>query len=103
MRMPIKKFAEQEQVSVRFLYGEAQAGRLVLTKVGSLTFVDDIDAENWRALAPKFKGTAGDRLIQVASQKLEELGRAVSDGHLERDRVIAHLAKITRKAGLAAA
>jgi hypothetical protein len=103
MRTPIKKFAEDESVSVRFLYNEAADGRLRLTKVGSRTFVDDADAEEWRALAPKFDGTAGDRVMQAAFQKLEDLGRAVTEGHIDRALVVKQLAKVTRKIGLNAA
>jgi hypothetical protein len=100
MRTPLKKFAENENVSIRFLYKEAVAKRLVLTKVGSRTFVDDADAERWRALAPKFDGTAGDRVMQVAVQKLEELGKAVSAGQIDRARAAARLAEVTQRAGL---
>jgi hypothetical protein len=100
MRTPIKKFAEQEQVSLRYLYNEAAAGRLVFTKVGSRTFVDDVDAEEWRALAPKVTGKAGDIAMKVAIQKIEELGKAVSDGYIDRARAAAQLTKVVRKTGL---
>ena len=32
MRTPIREFAKQENVGLSFIYGEARAGRLVLTK-----------------------------------------------------------------------
>ena len=100
MRSPIKKFAEQEGVSVRFLYNEAAAGRLDLTKVGSRTFVDDGDAEKWRALATKVTGKRGHKALEGAEQKLRELGTAVEQGQLDRAVVVTHLAEIARKTGL---
>ena len=83
MRTPIQQFAKDEKVSVRFLYKEAAASRLVLTKVGSRTFIDDEDAERWRALAPKV-GQAGELVLQAARQAVENLGRAVERGLVER-------------------
>lgn len=83
MRTPIQKFAEADNVSVRFLYKEANAGRLVLTKVGSRTFIDDEDAERWRALAPKI-GHAGEIALRAAKQAVENLGHAVEQGLIEQ-------------------
>ncbi len=100
MRTPIRKFADNESVSVRYLYKEAEAGRLVLTKVGSRTFVDDTDAEAWRALAPKFNGTVGDRILQVAVKNLKELGKAVAEGLIDRAHASARLAETVRSVGL---
>jgi hypothetical protein len=100
MRTPIQKFAKREDVSVRFLYKERDAGRLTLTKVGSRTFVDDADAEQWRALATKVTGTAGDAAMQAVEQKLEQLGKVVAAGRLDRHHVVARLAAVTEKAGL---
>jgi|HubBroStandDraft_1064217.scaffolds.fasta_scaffold1847708_1 hypothetical protein len=99
-RTPIRKFAEQQDVSIRFLYKEAAAGRLVLTKVGSRTFVDDTDGADWQALAPKVNGTAGDIVLKVAEQKLKEVGKAVAEGQIDRAHAVAHLAKAARLAGL---
>jgi hypothetical protein len=100
MRTPIKKFAEVENISLRFAYKEVKAGRLVLTKVGSRTFIDDPDADRWRALAPKVTGKAGDVALQVVEQKLVELGRAVENGQIDRARVVEHLADVARRTGL---
>ena len=83
MLTPIKKFAETENISLRFAYKDVKAGRLVLTKVGSRTFIDDEDAERWRALAPKV-GQAGELVLQAARQAVENLGRAVERGLVER-------------------
>jgi hypothetical protein len=100
MRTPIQPFAKQERVSVRYLYNEAAEGRLTLTKVGSRTFVDDEDAAAWRALAPKVTGKRGERELQAASKQIEDLGRAVSEGKIDRAFAAARLAKVARKAGL---
>jgi hypothetical protein len=101
MRTPLIKFAAKEDISVRFVYKEAAAGRLVLTKVGSRTFVDDADAEAWRALAPKVNGTAGDIALKTAVAKLEELAKAVADGQVDRALVADRLASLARRTGLA--
>jgi hypothetical protein len=100
MRTPIRKFAQQEHVTPRFLYKEAERGRLVLTKVGSRTFVDEPDAEAWRALAPKVDGTVGDIVLKVTEQKLKELGAAVAKGLVDRDLVIDRLSTVAARAGL---
>jgi hypothetical protein len=100
MRTPIRKFAEQESVTTRYLYSECKAGRLTLTKVGRRTFIDDIDAEAWRALAPKVTGTAGNTAMLAAKQKLEHLGKIVAAGQLDRRHVVEHLTAIIQKAGL---
>jgi hypothetical protein len=83
MRTPIMQFAKDEKVSLRFLYKEANAKRLVLTKVGSRTFVEDSDAERWHALAPKI-GNPGEIALRTAVQAIEALGRAVSQGHIDQ-------------------
>lgn len=100
MRTPIQKFAEQEGVTTRFLYKEAQRGRLILTKVGSRTFVDDVDAEQWRALAQKYNGTVGDIVMKVAEEQLKALGKAVAEGHVDRVRAVRRLEQIARQNGL---
>jgi hypothetical protein len=97
-RTPIKKFAEQEGVTDRFLYMEVKAGRLVLTKVGSRTFVDDADAEDWRALAPKVTGPG--ITTQAAERHIEHLGRMVAKGRIDRAHATERLAAAARKAGL---
>jgi hypothetical protein len=98
MRTPIKKFAEQETLSVRFLYNEAKAGRLTLTKVGARTFIDDEDAARWRALAPKVGGNSGELALRTAVKAIEALKPAIEYGHL--DQAIA--ARTLRDAALAA-
>jgi hypothetical protein len=103
MRIPIKLFAEQEHVTTRYLYQESKVGRLTLTKVGRRTFVDDVDADAWRALAPKVKGGAGEIALQVAVQKLEHLGKVVAEGRLDRDHVVARLVAVAERAGLSLA
>jgi hypothetical protein len=100
MRTPVQKFAKNENVSLRFIYKEAAAGRLTLTKVGSRTFVDDVDADHWRALAPKVNGTAGDVVMKIAEQKLRELGQAVADGIVDRTHAVARLSHVAAVAGL---
>ena len=100
MRTPIRKFAERENVTTRYLYSECQAGRLTLTKVGRRTFVDDVDAAAWRALAPKITGTAGNTAMLAAEQKLEHLGAVVAAGRFDRHEAATRLAAITRKTGL---
>jgi hypothetical protein len=100
VRTPIIKFAEQRKLSIRFLYNEAAAGRLVLTKVGSRTFIDDADAESWDALAQKVTGSAGDKALQIVEQRIEELGLQVAAGRLDRRKVIDRLGAVAVKAGL---
>jgi hypothetical protein len=100
MRTPILKFAAQEHVTARYLYKEAKVGRLVLTKVGRRTFVDEADAERWRALAPKFNGTAGDRILAVTIENLKELGNAVAQGLVDRAHASARLVRTAQRAGL---
>jgi hypothetical protein len=100
MRTPIQKFAGKEGITTRFLYKEARRGRLILTKVGSRTFVDDVDAEQWRALAPKYNGTVGDVVMKVAEEKLKALGKAVADGHVDRVRAVRRLEQVARETGL---
>jgi hypothetical protein len=100
MRTPVRKFATNENVSLRFIYKEAAAGRLTLTKVGSRTFIDDVDAERWRALAPKVNGTVSDLVMKAAEQKLKELGQAVAEGLIDRRHAVARLAQVAQSAGL---
>lgn len=100
MRTPIQKFALREEVTARFLYKEAAAGRLVLTKVGSRTFIDDIDAEAWRALAPKVTGKAGDVALKVAEQKLQELSTAIAKGYIDRQIAVDRLFTTAKRLGL---
>lgn len=97
MRIPILQFAKNENVSARFLYKESVSGRLVLTKVGSRTFVDDVDAAAWRALAPKVSGAAGNIALQAAEQHIEHLGKALAAGQLDPAKVRARLAAATEK------
>src|SRR5215831_14244449 len=99
MRTTIKKFAEGEGVSIRFLYKEAASGRLVMTKVGSRTFIDDEDAAKWRALALKVTGKADNMALRVAVQKIEELGRAVGQGRIARQFAVSRLFEVVRKVG----
>lgn len=96
MRTPIRQFAKQEHLGLSYIYSEARAGRLVLTKVGSRTFVEDTDADRWRALAPKI-GEPGVAILEAARLKLETLGKAVKAGQVDRDRAAAKLAKVIRK------
>jgi hypothetical protein len=102
MRTPILKFAENEHLSARFLYKEAKRGRLVLTKVGSRTFIDDADAAAWRALAPKVNGTVADITLQTAVKAVEALRRAVAEGHLERKVAALAIRNAAKSAGLTA-
>jgi hypothetical protein len=83
MRTPIQAFAKQENVTTRFLYEECKAGRLTLTKVGRRTFVDDIDGEAWRALAPKVTGPVP-IAIQTAERHIQQLGKMVEAGQILR-------------------
>lgn len=96
MGMPVREFARQENIGLSFLYGEVRAGRLVLTKKGSRTFVEDEDAERWRALLPKI-GESGAAILQAAELRLKNLGEAVKRGEVPRDRAAAKLAKVIRK------
>jgi hypothetical protein len=98
-RTPIRKFAEQEGVGLSFLYSEVRAKHLVLTKVGSRTFVDDEDAARWRAQAPKV-GQTGVAILQAAELRLEELGKAIADGKVDRDVALAKLVEVAQRAGL---
>ena len=102
MRTPILKFAASEHVTARFLYNEARRGRLVLTKVGSRTFVDDKDAAAWRALAPKVDGTVANIAVQSAVKAVEALRRAVAEGHIKRKDAARAIRSATKSAGLAA-
>jgi hypothetical protein len=100
MRTPFRQFCKEENISPRFGYMEAAAGRLTLTKVGSRTFIDDADRKAWRKLAPKVTGKAGDIVLKVAEQKLKELGAAVAKGLIARALVTERLSAAAARAGL---
>jgi hypothetical protein len=102
MRTPLQKFARQENVSTRFLYKEARCGRLVLTKVGGRTFVDDEDAEAWRKAAPKYDGTGAEAVMKQAVQKLQDVGRAVAAGKIDKAFAMEKLDAAAHQCGLAA-
>jgi hypothetical protein len=103
-RTPFLQFCKEENISPWSGYAEAREGRLKLTKVRARTFVDDVDREAWRALAPKVSGRAkaGEHAMQVAALKIAELGKVVAAGLVDRDHVVAHLRKAIREAGLVA-
>jgi hypothetical protein len=86
MRKPLKVFCKDENISPRKAYDEFYAGRLVFTKVGHRVFIDDEDGARWRDLAPKVTGKAGagELVLQAARQAVENLGRAVDRGLVER-------------------
>jgi hypothetical protein len=67
MRAPLKQFCKQENISERFAYAEKERGRLRFTYVGNRVFIDDQDAEAWRALAPKATGGTGVNSLQGAN------------------------------------
>lgn len=102
MRLPIILFAAREHVTRRYLYQEAAAGRLTLTKVGRRTFVDDADAAAWRALAPKVTGNSGARALCMAERTLRDVSAACDAGHLDRAAAINRLAQIAAEVGLQA-
>ena len=97
---PIKRFAQQESVGLSFLYGEVRKGRLVITKRGYLSGIDDEDAARWRAMAPKVTGKAGNIALKVAEQKLKDLGAAVAEGLVDRDLVIERLTAVLKQTGI---
>lgn len=97
---PIKKFAQQESVGLSFLYSEVRKGRLVITKRGYLSGIEDKDANRWRALGLKVTGKAGDIALKVAEQRLIELGKAVAKGWISRKLVIDRLSAVAADAGL---
>jgi hypothetical protein len=99
MRTPIKQFAKDEKVSVRFLYKEAAAKRLVLTKVGARTFIEEQDASRWRALAPKV-GNPGDLAVQIAVRAVEALGQAVAEGVVDRKVAVLAVRKAAAASGV---
>jgi hypothetical protein len=102
MRTPFAQFCKQESISKRLAYNEVTAGRLVLTKVGRKSFVDDADAAAWRALAPKVTGNIGQMALKLAAQSLQRLGQAVSEGTIDRATVIDEITKVVRQSGLVA-
>jgi len=99
MRRPLREFCEGERVSLRHAYNEHYAGRLVFTKVGNRIFIDDEDADRWRALAPKI-GRVGDVALQAAERALETLGRAVKAGDIDHALAVKRLQAAAAAFGL---
>jgi hypothetical protein len=99
MRTPIIEFAKNEKVSLRFIYKEIAAKRLVAVKYGSRTFIDDIDAERWRALAPKI-GATGDVILDTAVRAVEALGRAIQHGEVDHNIAVSKMREVSASSGL---
>jgi hypothetical protein len=101
MRRPLREFCERERVSQRYAYNEHYAGRLIFEKVGSRIFIDDEDADRWRALAPKV-GRVSDAALQAAERAIETLGQAVQRGDIDQARAVRRLRAAAIACGLAA-
>jgi hypothetical protein len=99
MRKPLRQFCKDEGISERKAYDERYAGRLVFTKVGSRVFIDDEDAERWRALAPKV-GRIGDVALQAAELAIETLGQAVQRGDIDQASAVKRLRAAAIACGL---
>jgi hypothetical protein len=100
MRTPLRKFCQEEGISLRTAYNEINAGRLTITKVRQLTFVDDVDREAWRALAPKFTGNGCEVALKAAEQSMFEVGRLVSQGKIAGEVAIERLKKALPASGV---
>jgi hypothetical protein len=98
-RRPLQQFCEREHVSERYAYAERAAGRLVFTKVGNRNFIDDDDADRWRALAPKV-GRVGDVALLAAERAIETLGRAVKAGDIDKASAARRLQAVATAFGL---
>jgi hypothetical protein len=100
MRLPLREFCERERISQRHAYNEHYAGNLVFTKIGRRIFIDDADAERWRALAPKIGGRVGDVALQAAERAIETLGQAVQRGDIDQARAVKRLRAAAIACGL---
>lgn len=58
--IPFLEFCEQHSICKSTGYGEAAAGRLCLTKIGSRSYVSQQHAEEWRRNLPTFKPRKAD-------------------------------------------
>jgi hypothetical protein len=100
-RTPIQKFAKQEGVTTRYLYKEIEVGRLTLTKVGSRSFIDDEDAEAWRATALRVTKVTGAQVaVQVLEKQILQVGQKVANGRIDRTHVVERLTDVIHKSGL---
>jgi hypothetical protein len=99
VRLPLKEFCERERISQRHAYNEHYAGNLVFTKIGRRIFIDDEDAERWRALAPKIS-RVGDVALQAAERAIETLGQAVARGDIDQARAVRRLRAAAIACGL---
>jgi hypothetical protein len=100
-RTPIQDFAKREGVTTRFIYKEIELGRLTLTKVGSRSFIDDEDAEAWRALAMRVTKVTGAQVAtQIIEKQILQLGQKVARGRIDRAHVVNRLTEVIHKSGL---
>jgi hypothetical protein len=100
-RTPIQEFAKREGVTTRFIYKEIELGRLTLTKVGSRSFIDDEDAEAWRAQAMRVTKVTGAQVTtQLVEKQILQLGRKVARGGIDRAHVLTRLEEAIHKSGL---
>jgi hypothetical protein len=99
--IPIRKLRDAGYpLSPAQAYREIAAGRLRAIKRGWKTFVLPQDAETWLQNLPAMAPKASERVVDAAVAKLEELGRAVNDGRVDRNHAVTRLAAVVEKAGL---
>jgi len=104
MPSTIPEVAKRVGVSVRALYNEITAGRLIITKpTPGRSIVLEEDEARWLAAAKRTPGKPGELVLKGAKKSVEQIAAAVAHGDLDRQLALNHLHRFIEESGLVAA